>query len=198
MHNGVLHLLYVSQLFLISLDDFINYHFFSMKKLLLLIIFIGSVLHAHARSVDSPQVQSAAITIDSLSLRLEKLQHDYDYMYCDYEVYKLQMDLKDLAKSIDISSNSILLNVYNSRYNNDLYEVYLANYTSSCDLFESLKNKIEPVKTLVFLKILMSGFTDKEIDVLTSSFSVIDKSVIKVQNSLDYHDVVLKMYKSKR
>ena len=46
-----------------------------MKNLLLLIIFIGSVFHVYAHDVVSPQVQSAAITIDSLSLRLEKLQH---------------------------------------------------------------------------------------------------------------------------
>lgn len=169
-----------------------------MKRLLLLIIFIGSVFHVYAKGDGTSQVQYAAITTDSLSLRLEKLQHDYDFMYCDYEAYKLQMDLKDLAKSIDISSNGILINVYNGRYDNDLYKVYLENYKSSCDLFESLKEGIENVRTLVSLKILFSGFTDTEINVLTSKFNVINNAVTKVQSSLNYYDVVLKAYKDKR
>ena len=166
-----------------------------MKKLLLLIFFIGSVFHAYAHDVVSPQVQSPAITTDSLSLRLEKLQHDYDYMYCDYEIYKLIMDLKDLTHSIDINTNSILISYYNSRYDKEIYEVYTENYTASCSLFESIKNKIEPIKTLVFLKILTSGFTDEEVEVLTTSFNVIDNTVNKVQKALDYYDVVLKIYK---
>ena len=169
-----------------------------MKRLLLLIIFIGSVFHVYAKGDGISQVQYAAITTDSLSLRLEKLQHDYDYMYCDYEVYKLQMDLKDLAKSIDIASNAILINVYNGRYDNDLYNVYSENYTVSCDLFESIKGKIESVKTLVSLKILTSGFTEGEINILTTSFNVINNSANKVQSSLRYYDVVLKAYKDKR
>lgn len=169
-----------------------------MKKLLLLIVFIGSVLQAYADGIDFPQVKSAATTIDSLTSKLEKLQHDYDYMYCDYQAFRLKKDLSDLDNSISISSNSILINVYNSRYNNDLYKVYSENYTSCCDLLESLKRNIESTKTLVFLKILTSGFTEQEIEVLTNSFTVIDNTVTKVQRSLDYYDVVLKAYKSNR
>ena len=169
-----------------------------MKKLLLLIIFIGSVLHTYAQGDDSPQVQSAATTIDSLSLRLEKLQHDYEYMHCDYEVYKLNNDLKDLARSIDISSNSILINVYNSRYNHELYEVYLENYTAFCSLFESIKEQAETIKTMVFIKTLTAGFTDQEKKILNTSLNVIDSAKNKVQKSLNYYDVVVKSYRSIR
>ena len=91
-----------------------------MKKLLLLIVFIGSVLNAYADGTAFPQIQTAAVSIDSLTSRLEKLQHDYDYMKCDYEAFKLDKDLTDLAHNINISTNGILINVYNSRYNNDL------------------------------------------------------------------------------
>jgi len=168
-----------------------------MKKLLLLFVFIGSVLNANADGTDFPQVKSATITIDSLTSILEKLQHDYDYMHCDYEAFKLDKDLNDLYHNINISTNGILINVYNSRYDNDLYKVYLDSYTAFCNLFESLKSKMESVKTLVFLKILTSGFTDEEIQVLTSTFTVIDNSVNKVQKALDYYDVVLKIYRRK-
>ena len=108
------------------------------------------------------------------------------------------MDLKDLTHSIDINTNSILISYYNSRYDKEIYEVYTENYTASCSLFESIKSKIEPIKTLVFLKILTSGFTDEEITILTASLNVIDNNTAKVQKSLDYYDAVLKAYKSKR
>lgn len=169
-----------------------------MKKLLLLIVFIGSVFNAYADGTAFPQIQTAAVSIDSLTSRLEKLQHDYDYIYCDYQTFRLKKDLTDLDHSISISSNRILINVYNSRYNNDLYKVYSEDYTSSCDLLESIKSNIETTKTLVFLKILTSGFTEQEIEVLTNSFNVIDNTVTKVQSSLDYYDVVLKIYRSNR
>ena len=166
-----------------------------MKKLLLLIVFIGSVLNAYADGTAFPQIQTAAVSIDSLTSRLEKLQHDYDYMKCDYEAFKLDKDLTDLAHNINISTNGILINVYNSRYDNDLYKAYSESYTAFCGLFESIKRKMESVKTLVFLKILTSGFTDEEVEVLTTSFNVIDNTVNKVQKALDYYDVVLKIYK---
>ena len=119
-------------------------------------------------------------------------------MYCDYEAFKLNKDLTDLSHSIDISTNGILINIYNSRYDNKLYQAYLANYSASCELYESLKTKIETIKKIVSLKILTSGFTDEEIEVLTNSFSVVDNSVLKVQKALDYYDVVVKAYRSNR
>ena len=169
-----------------------------MKKLLLLIVFIGSVLQAYADDIVFPQIKSAATTIDSLTTKLEKLQHDYDYMYCDYEAYKLNKDLTDLDHSINITINGIRTDIYNSRYDRDLYEVYSENYAASCELLETIKGKIETIKTLVFLKILTSGFTDVEIEVLNNSFGVINNTATKVQKSLDYYDVVLKAYRRNR
>ena len=169
-----------------------------MKKLLLLIVFIGSVLNAYADGTTFPQLQTAAVSIDSLTSRLEKLQHDYDYMYCDYEAYKLNKDLTDLDHSIDIAINGIRIDIYHTRYDKELYEVSLENYSASCVLFESLKGKVESVKTLVFLKILTSGFTDEEITILTTSLNIIDNTVSKVQKALNYYDVVLKAYKKTR
>ena len=168
-----------------------------MKKILLLIVAIVSVLQVSAQEVESVKSQSAPISIDSLSVRLNKLQHDYDFMYCDYELHKLIMDLKDLAHSIDNSSNGVVINVYNSRYDRNLYNAYLDNYNSDCTLFDSLKDKIEVVKAAVFVKIMSSGFTDKELNVLTASLDVVNKAVIKVESSLNYYNVAIKAYRDK-
>lgn len=169
-----------------------------MKKLLLLFVAIVSVWHASAQDIDTLKSDSADISIDSLSFRLNKLQHDYDFMYCDYELHKLIMDLKDLAHSIDNSANGVVINVYNSRYDRDLYNAYIDNYDSSCDLLDSLKEKTEAVKKAVFFKVMSLDFTEKELKVLDASLAVVDKATTKVESSLKYYDVAIKAYKEKR
>lgn len=171
---------------------------FFMKRLLLLLVAIVSVLHASAQGLDSKQQQSAAISADSLFVRLNKLQHDNDFMYCDYELHKMIMDLKDLSQSIEIASNRVVINYYNNNFNSALYSSYLRNYNSNSALFDSLKEKKEVIRFAVFAKISSSGFTDTEVDVLNNSFDLINKTVIAVENSLNYYDVAIKTYRSKR
>ena len=169
-----------------------------MKKLLLLFVAIVSVWHVSAQEIDTLKSESAAISIDSLSFRLNQLQHDYDFMYCDYELHKLIMDLKDLAHSIDNSANGVVINVYNSRYDRDLYNAYIDYYDSSCDLLDSLKEKTEAVKKAVFFKVMSLDFTEKELKVLDASLAVVDKATTKVEKSLEYYDVAIKAYRNMR
>ena len=170
-----------------------------MKKVLLFIISVVSVLHSYAQNVDSVQVHSTATTIDSLSLRLNKLQRDYDFLYCDYELNKLMLDLKDLSSSLDIMSNRILIDYYNNiAYYQALYTAYRDNYDAKCVLFNSLKDKIETVKLAVLVKMAASVFSEQEQDVIYSCFSVIQKSVKNVELSLDCYNVALRAYQSKR
>lgn len=169
-----------------------------MKKVLLLFISVVSVLHAYAQNADSLQVQPEAIAIDSLTLRLNKLQHDYDFMYCNYELNKLMLDLTDLSHTIDISSNGIVINVYNGEYKHALYTAYIDKYDSLCALFNSLKDKIEAVRFAVLAKMMTSDFSEKEQNVLYASLSVIQTSVATVEHALNYYDVAVQAYKSKR
>lgn len=169
-----------------------------MKRLLLLLFAAVSMIHASAQEFYSSQDQSAAISIDSLSFRLNKLQHDYDFMYCDYQLTKLIMDLKDLSQSIGTSTNGVIINLYNGGYERALYNSYLNNYDSSCTLFDSLKEKIEVVRFSIMLKMASSDFTDKEISLLYSTFDVIQMASIAVDRALNYYDVAIKAYRDTR
>ncbi len=169
-----------------------------MKKLFLLIVTTITILNASAQEVGSSQDQSTPVSIESLSLKLDKLQHDYDYLYCDYELHKLLMDLKDLSHSVGKSSNAVLINIYNSRYDRDLYNSYLSEYDSSCALFDALKQKMETVTIAVTAKIMSCDFNDRELNVLRASFNTIKSAVTSVEASLNYFDVALKAYRSKR
>ena len=167
-----------------------------MKKVLLLLVALVGVLQASAQEVDSMQSQSTPISIDSLSVRLDRLQHDFDFLSCDYRLQKLIMDLKDLQHTIGNSSNGVVINVYtNSRYNRNLYNSYLNDYESDRYLFDALKKQSEVVRTAVYVKLLSSDFTDKERDVLTSSLNVVEAAISAVENSLNYYNVAIEAYR---
>ena len=62
-----------------------------MKKILftILLAFFG-VIYVNAQEIDSLQIKSDTISIESLAARLDKLQHDYDYLYCESKLNSLQ------------------------------------------------------------------------------------------------------------
>ena len=171
-----------------------------MKRVLLLIAAIVSILCASAQEKkDSLQDQNATLSIDSLSVRLDRLQHDYDFLFCDYQLHKLIMDLKDLSHAISNSSNGVIINVYtNSGYNRNLYNAYLRNYESDCSLFDSLKEKAEVMRKKVFIELLTSDYSNTERDMLTLSLDVVDKAITLVENSLNTYNIAIKAYRDMR
>lgn len=154
-----------------------------MKKLLLLIIFVVSTLQVSiAQNTDS--------RIDSLSLRLEKLQYGYDYLSCEYELYKLNMQYNALIQDIDISNNEIKIDIYNNDYKYELYISYSACYDSYVTLYDSLKKTYKEVKDFVIYKINTSKFSPERINLLLSYFDVIDTGIGTVKlglTSLEYN-----------
>ena len=171
-----------------------------MKKVFLLLVVIASVFQVSAQEKkDSVQDQSATVSIDSLSVRLDRLQHDFDFLFCDYQLNKLIMDLKDLAHTIGNSSNGVVINVYtNSGYNRKLYNAYLNDYESDNYLFDALKEKAKVLREMVFVKLMTMDLSVKERDVLTSSLTVIDKAITAVENSLNYYNVAIEAYRDMR
>lgn len=169
-----------------------------MKRLLLLLFAFVCVWPVSAQEVNSSQCQSETISVDSLSTRINKLQHDYNFMYCDFELHKLIMDLKDLAHSTDISSNRLLNNYYNSRYDHDLYNAYVKDYDTSCAFYNSLKDKIRVIKLAISYKIASSDFSEEELNVIYAGLDLIEHASKKVESALKYYDVAIRAYKSKR
>ena len=162
---------------------------YGMKKVLILIIAAMSVLNLYAQNAGQPQ---------SPSDTLAKLQHDYNYMSCDYELYKLKIDITDLSQDINIKANGLLIDVYNGRFNQDLYTTHLDNCESYLALFEVLKKRFESVKSLVMVKIAISDFSNEELNVIGMSISSIEKSVAVIDSGLKYYDVILRAYRDKR
>lgn len=162
-------------------------------------LFVAIIGIISATAQDSNSIKSTTEEkVDSLTTKLNKLQHDYDYLYCSHEISLLHLELKDFINNIDIRSNAILINCYHSRFDIDLYTAYKENYNSSVDLLDSMKDKVDAVKSLIALKILSLNFTDSEIDILMNGCSFLDKCLSKAQGSIDYYKLVLDIYKDLR
>lgn len=170
-----------------------------MKKLILFfIIALIGVCNITAQTSKSSQTEDLKVSIDSLSSKLNTLQHNYEYLYCSYLLSEVQLSMKDLINQLSIKSNAILINCYHNRFNIDLYNAYRDNYNSCIELYESTKGKAESVTTSVALKIMTSNFTENEIEVLGQSCRFVDDCLRAAQNSLDYYKVVLDLYKDLR
>ena len=168
-----------------------------MKKAFLLFIAIISSMLVYAQDIDTPIVNAPAVSIDSLALRMNKLQHDFDYLQCEYQLYKAITDMKLFSNGISNSSNSLITNIYHTRYDRELYDSYAENYEAVCGYFESLKKQVDSVKLLVYFKVMEADFSESELNVLNGSLEVLQMTINTVESALNQYDVALKSYKNK-
>ena len=170
-----------------------------MKRTLLIIVIamVGS-LNAIAQEAESVQIDSTEISIDSLVVKLNTLRRNYDYLYCDLELNKAQLELKDLSNSISIASNSLLISYYQGKYDRDLYDSYSRLYESYLNNLDSTYDKVDAVKLLVVGKALTSNFTEQEISIVTKTIGLLDSSIANVESSLNHFKVVIDGYRKLR
>lgn len=163
-----------------------------MKKILftLLLGFITVVCNGQ-NSVS--QIQST----DSINLKLTELQDKYNFMFCDYELFKVKSNLEYLGQGLSIKTNDILCNFYHSKYDRELYVAYSVNYDASVFSFNSTKELYKEVKKTVVLMAAISNFTDTQLSLINAHFRAIDSSIAMVEASLKTYEVALKMYNAK-
>ena len=162
-----------------------------MKKVLLLIISVLFAIQANAQT----QEESPAVTIDSLSTKLEELQHNYDFLYCDYKLYQIQTNLGQLSQDIQITNNELTIKICFGQYNRDMYIVYSENYDDKCENYNAFKRQFEVVQKLVITKTVTTGFTESELNVFNACIETIESAMKVVEASLEYYDGLLKIYK---
>lgn len=167
-----------------------------MKKLILLFILtLFGMSRVVAQDNNPSQTTDLKAYVDSLSTKLNTLQHDYDYLYCSHEINQLESELKDLVHNVDIRSNAILISCYHGGYDSGLYSAYRSSYNAQVGLYDSVKERVEVGQRAVGLKILSSNFTQNEIDVLMKGCKFLDSCLSALQSSLDYCEFVLGMYR---
>ena len=164
-----------------------------MKKILLLFIIAFTTMIVRAQEVDS--LECNQVNIDSLSAKCDKLQHDYDFLSCKFELSQVNQKLDYMGNNLNISSNAILINCYHGGYNRKLYAAYKENYLSSVEWYEVMSENAKSVKTFVLLKIKASKFTEDEVELLMNSVNLVEKGLSRIESALDYYETVLSMYR---
>ena len=162
-----------------------------MKKVLLLIISVLFAIQANAQT----QEESPAVTIDSLSTKLEELQHNYDFLYCDYNLYQIKTNLGQLSQDIQITNNELTIKICFGQYDRDMYIIYSENYDAKCEIYNTFKRQFEVVQELVTIKIITTGFTESELNVFNACIEAIESAMKVVEKGLKYYDRLLKIYK---
>ena len=145
-----------------------------MKKVLLLIISVLFAIQANAQE----QKEAPTVTIDSLSTKLAKLQHDYDFLYCDYKLYKKKIEVGQLAQDIKINANGFTFNMYHGQYNHTLYTSYSDLYNLYCDSYDNYKRDFEGLQRLV----MGHEFTEIELCRLGLTIEMMEKIRTMKQN----------------
>lgn len=160
-----------------------------MKKLIILLMMFMGVINISAQEFNESQ------KVDSLQYKLDKLQHDYDYFYCESELNRFCNELKIYSNDFYIQATQILIEGYSGRYNDEYYKSAKRNYGATVDSFESYKTNLYLKIQLISRKIEDANFHELKIQMLKLIADSIDQSLKHAQSKLDYYKGVLDAYK---
>ena len=164
-----------------------------MKHFLLLFVAAIISINTTAQNVDS--LETKVSHVDSLNAKIEKLQHDLDFLSCKYELNKIVTDLSIGTDEVNSKSNEVLINCYHSRFDRSLYKVYQVYLYSRRGWYDAIKDQIESTITFVTLKMISSDFSEMEKDCIVSSINVINKAKSSFEQTLDYYETILDIYR---
>ncbi|MEE1098147.1 MAG: hypothetical protein U0K83_07445 [Bacteroidales bacterium] len=165
-----------------------------MKRFIIILTAVIATLSVSTQEIKA-QSQDLNVVVDSLSAKLEKLQHDFDFLDCKYKIESLTNSFKCTKNGINITLNSIDISVRYG-FNWEYYLVLKENYESSIQELEVSKVAAENAKRNVRLIMLLSNFTEIEKDVLNSSMNLLDAVIEGLEVSLNSFKNYLDAYKS--
>ena len=165
-----------------------------MKRIV--VILIALIVATNVNAQENSQTEDLNARIDSLTTKLNQLQHDFDFLDCRYKIDNLKNDINELAVSLETKSNSISLNIYQRAYFSPLYESYKRYYDAIIERLNAQKSNVEQLKALLFLKLFTSNFTETERELLKSSMNVLDNAMTSAEASLSLFKATLDRYKS--
>ena len=167
-----------------------------MKKLVLVIctLLCANVLFAQENITKEKDLEAV---VDSLSAKLNELQHNYDYLYCQHLLDEFNHSQTQESNSILIRTNQLKIDIYHGRFNYDLYNSYKRNYNAAMEKLDASKGKAESLKKLVTLKMITSNFSENELRVLQQGLKLFDYAINSVESALELYDLYIKEYRNR-
>ena len=138
------------------------------------------------------------MTLSDLEKIKDKLQNDYDYLYCTNELNDFLNKLGQLKQDISIDCNKLNNYIYNYKFEYSMYNALKRNYDSYINYFETLKEGRDATFGNIYLKILVSDFTDLQIKYLRHRMENEYPSAINsIETGLNLYKLSLDEYKKK-
>jgi hypothetical protein len=168
-----------------------------MKRLFIVLIAIVFSISVNAQENVKKEKDLAAI-VDSLTAKLEKLQNDYDFLWCNYELNKTSQQLTNLSDALSIKINELKFMIYNERFNYNLYKVFKEYYDAVVRNYNSIKEGIPTLKMNIRIIMMTSNFTELQKDILRHTMgSVLDNGMGVVDQCLSLYKSYLEEYYKK-
>lgn len=133
--------------------------------------------------------------IESLTQRVDSLEHELSYLKLIYELSSLNSDISMFSNDVKINAIDIKLDIYNRNFNYKLGNAYLQFYESCQDKMESLQELIKQKKEFLALKVITYPFTESELGVLLTSYNTIDSAYKHLESSMKLLKVNLDFYR---
>lgn len=150
-----------------------------INKFLCLLVFMLSIFSGYAQSYDSRE------EMRTLLHRVDSLEHELSYLKLSYELDKLNLDIGRLANDVHIYAMDIQLALYNRYFDSELYNSYQGQYDAYQVSKVALAGKIASVKMLYNVKIVVYPYTENELNVLKSSYNLIDSAYSVLERSMN-------------
>ena len=169
-----------------------------MKRILLLFIASFCVLEASAQKVDSTSVKPSTISVDSLAQNLDKLQHNFNVLACEFAQQKIVFELKIFINSVDNHTDGIRLSMKEVGFNQELYDEYLKSYDNTQVLLQMLKISAETTQNNIDTITSHVSFSDAETNLLSAGNEVIQAAFKAAEQALSLFKTTLDYYEKTR
>lgn len=170
-----------------------------MKQILLFIfVAIFGVMTATAQEVDSLQSENLSARVDSLSMELKQLRHDYDFLLCQYKLVCLDIDLNSISSKAVSGSNGLMVWIQHSKFDVDLYLSSKHHYDSLVESFNTVKSRIEVEQEFIDSKSILSNFSVVEKMQLSAKEIELYSGITMVEAALEHLKIVIETYKNLR
>lgn len=159
-----------------------------MNRFLCSLVFVLSFFGAHAQS------QSSLEEIQTLAQKVDSLEHELSYLRLTYELSSLNSDILMFKNEIYTKSVEIQLQLYNRNFNSELGDAYRRYYESCQYRKQSFTELIEAKKKFFILKVMTYPYTESELGMFKTSYSVINDAYDVLEDSMDFLKVTIDAY----
>lgn len=110
--------------------------------------------------------------IEELSVQVDSLNHQINYLQMSFEAYVLNTDLKIFIQNVKSEIEDMKMRIYHRNCDRDMYGKYNRLYDAFRDNLEATKGLIEVKQRLCHAMMITGEWSEEENSVLTKSFNI--------------------------